>query len=288
MMVTLVGQEILRGKHIREGGVTPRDWLHFIVSLLCHDIGYVRGVCQHDGNGRYVSNEQGDLVTVPDGSTDASMTPYHVSRSKVFVRERFGRARLAHFDTLVIERNIEHTRFPAAPTRRSGGTESPSCARQPGPMRGYSRPVKAASCWRPCSTSRTAACSTECSNASTSAPVRSARSFHWTRSRSCWARIGGAGHQRTGVLRPAVDRVPGQVERALHELGVGAGHATPGVQDRAHQARPVHRDVPHALGRHEVDRARLALRVVADEPRVLDPARPRRRPGRPRRDRGSG
>jgi hypothetical protein len=112
MMVTLVGQEILRGKHIREGGVTPRDWLHFIVSLLCHDIGYVRGVCLHDGNGRYVCNEQGDLVTVPDGSTDASMTPYHVSRSKVFVRERFGRARLAHFDTLVIERNIEHTRFP--------------------------------------------------------------------------------------------------------------------------------------------------------------------------------
>jgi hypothetical protein len=50
MMVTLVGQEILRGKHIREGGVTPRDWLHFISSLLCHDIGYVRGVCSRDGN----------------------------------------------------------------------------------------------------------------------------------------------------------------------------------------------------------------------------------------------
>ena len=28
IMVTLVGQEILRGKHIRDGGVTPRDWLH--------------------------------------------------------------------------------------------------------------------------------------------------------------------------------------------------------------------------------------------------------------------
>jgi hypothetical protein len=112
MMVTLVGQEILRGKHIREGGVTPHDWLHFISSLLCHDIGYVRGVCLCDRNGRYVCNEQGDLVDVADGATDASMAPYHVSRSKVFVRERFGRARLVHFDTLVIERNIEHTRFP--------------------------------------------------------------------------------------------------------------------------------------------------------------------------------
>src|SRR5690242_4501612 len=57
IMVTLVGQEILRGKHIREGGVTPHDWMHFMVSLLCHDIGYVRGVCRGDGNGRYVCNE---------------------------------------------------------------------------------------------------------------------------------------------------------------------------------------------------------------------------------------
>src|SRR5262249_47688827 len=31
--VTLVGQEVLRGKHLREGGVSPRDWLHFIISL---------------------------------------------------------------------------------------------------------------------------------------------------------------------------------------------------------------------------------------------------------------
>jgi hypothetical protein len=104
MMVTLVGQEILRGKHIREGGVSPPDWLHFISSLLCHDIGYVRGVYLSDGNGRYVCNEQGDLVEVADGATDASMTPYHVSRSKVFVRERFGKARVVQFDTLSIER----------------------------------------------------------------------------------------------------------------------------------------------------------------------------------------
>jgi hypothetical protein len=112
MMVTLVGQEILRGKHIRDGGVTPKDWLHFIVSLLCHDIGYVRGVCSEDRIGSYVCDEQGSIVTVPDGSTDAAMAPYHVSRSKVFVRERFGRASLANFDTRDIERNIEHTRFP--------------------------------------------------------------------------------------------------------------------------------------------------------------------------------
>jgi hypothetical protein len=43
IMVTLVGQEILRGRHINAGGVTPRDWLHFIISLLCRDIGYAAG-----------------------------------------------------------------------------------------------------------------------------------------------------------------------------------------------------------------------------------------------------
>jgi hypothetical protein len=112
IMVTLVGQEILRGKHLRVGGVTPLDWMHFIVSLLCHDIGYVRGVCRGDGDGRYVYNEKGETVTVPEGATDASMTPYHVTRSKLFVRERFGKVSLAHFETLMIERNIEHTRFP--------------------------------------------------------------------------------------------------------------------------------------------------------------------------------
>jgi len=112
IMVTLVGQEILRGKHTSEGGITPRDWLHFMISLLCHDIGYVRGVCRGDRNGRYVCSAEGDLVTIPNGATDASLTPYHVTRSKLFVRERFGKARLTQIDTKEIEANIEHTRFP--------------------------------------------------------------------------------------------------------------------------------------------------------------------------------
>jgi len=111
-MVTLVGQEILRGRHISVGGVTPREWLHFIVSLLCHDIGYVRGICQGDGDGQYVINLAGDRVSVPEGSTDAAMTPYHVARSKLFVRERFGKVALTHLNTIEIEANIEHTRFP--------------------------------------------------------------------------------------------------------------------------------------------------------------------------------
>src|SRR5882757_1302633 len=112
IMVTLVGQEILRGKHTRDGGVTPRDWLHFTISLLCHDIGYVRGVCRGDRDGNYVCSETGDLAPISAGATDASLTPYHVTRSKLFVRERFGKVSLTHIDTPEIEANIEHTRFP--------------------------------------------------------------------------------------------------------------------------------------------------------------------------------
>jgi hypothetical protein len=111
IMVTLVGQEILRGGHIGVGGVSPRDWLHFIISLLCHDIGYVRGICRADENGRYVSNLAGDKVTLAEGATDAALTPYHVARSKLFVRERFSNA-IISLDVPQIEKNIEHTRFP--------------------------------------------------------------------------------------------------------------------------------------------------------------------------------
>ena len=48
---------------------------------------------------------------VPEGATDASLTPYHVAWSKLFVRERFSDAIIA-LDIPLIEKNIEHTRFP--------------------------------------------------------------------------------------------------------------------------------------------------------------------------------
>ena len=121
-MVTLVGQEILRGRHISVGGVTPRDWLHFIISLLCHGIGYVRGICQGEGNGLYVTNLAREKTSLPKGSTDAAMTPYHVARSKLFVRERFSHA-FVQIDTAEIEANIEHTRFPVPEDEQHKSTD---------------------------------------------------------------------------------------------------------------------------------------------------------------------
>jgi hypothetical protein len=112
IMVTLVGQAILKGKHLGEGGITPSDWLHFMMALLCHDIGYVKGVCRQDSNGDYVTGINGGTVKLPFGSTDAALTPYHVNRSKLFVMERFGNSLVKEVDAKTIASYIEMTRFP--------------------------------------------------------------------------------------------------------------------------------------------------------------------------------
>jgi hypothetical protein len=112
ILVTLVGQEIMRGKHIREGGISCEDWLHGIISLLCHDIGYVKGVCRQDQpiESLYATGINGEMVKLKPGSSDASLAPYHVDRGKQFIQERFGYHKL--IDAQTIQRNIELTRFP--------------------------------------------------------------------------------------------------------------------------------------------------------------------------------
>lgn len=112
ILVTLTGQEILRGKHIREGGVSCEDWVHFIISLLCHDIGYVKGVCRGDKaeESLYVTGIEDVMIELPFGATDASLTPFHVDRGKLFVEECFGDRSL--IDVQSINHNIELTRFP--------------------------------------------------------------------------------------------------------------------------------------------------------------------------------
>jgi hypothetical protein len=112
ILVTLVGQEVLRGKHIREGGISCEDWMHAIISLLCHDIGYIKGVCRQDrlSENLYATGVDGKMIALPSGATDASLTPYHVDRGKLFIEERFGGHTLIEAEE--IKRNIELTRFP--------------------------------------------------------------------------------------------------------------------------------------------------------------------------------
>ena len=114
VMVALAGQAILEGKHLSEGNVAPKDWANFMIALLCHDIGYVSGICNGDEGNRVVTGVNGTRVTIRRGGTDAALAPYHVDRSKLFVRERFGKGMLVEglIDTKLIESYIEMTRFP--------------------------------------------------------------------------------------------------------------------------------------------------------------------------------
>jgi hypothetical protein len=108
-LATLVGEAVLRGRLLRQP-LEPGDWLHFMLALITHDIGYVRGVCPGDEADRFVINERGETVTLKRGASDAALGPYHVDRSKIFVRHRF--KDVPGVDEERIARAIEMTRYP--------------------------------------------------------------------------------------------------------------------------------------------------------------------------------
>jgi hypothetical protein len=108
-LVTLVAQDILRGLRLRRT-VSPDDWLHFIAAALCHDIGYLRGVCAGDNGDEQIIDAVGKTVRLPRGASDAFLAPYHVCRSQLVVRDRFASHELINGER--IARMIELTRFP--------------------------------------------------------------------------------------------------------------------------------------------------------------------------------
>ena len=116
-LVTLAGQAILEGVLLSGRAVTKLDWAQFTIALLFHDIGYVRGICKGDQGKRVATGTGGEFIELTAGSTDAALSPYHVDRSLMFVRERFS----AEFDrhgvlkAELIFGFIEKTRFPFPP-----------------------------------------------------------------------------------------------------------------------------------------------------------------------------
>ena len=116
IMVSLAGLSIIEGKHLREGGVSPRDWMRYMIAVLCHDIGYVRGVLKDDSETMFSTGLGGKQIEISSEGTDVALTPYHVDRSKQFVLERFGAGLLddmdKQVDALKIAEYIEMTRFP--------------------------------------------------------------------------------------------------------------------------------------------------------------------------------
>ena len=109
MMVALVGQQILLGQH-KTSTVHPEDWLHYILALLLHDIGFTRGICDGDTTNEVVINNAGERVCPPRGTTDAYLAPYHIDRGKIYARHRFAGSDL--IDAERIAQAIEYTRFP--------------------------------------------------------------------------------------------------------------------------------------------------------------------------------
>ena len=109
MMVTLVGQQIIRGRLLCDA-LGPEDWIHYTVALLVHDVGYVRGAVPGDDATSIVINEEGDRVTPPKGASDGYLAPWHVERGMIYARRRF--AKSSYIDEERIADAIACTRFP--------------------------------------------------------------------------------------------------------------------------------------------------------------------------------
>jgi hypothetical protein len=121
LMVTLVGQQIIRGRLLTES-LAPEDWLHFTCALLVHDIGMVRGVCIGDGYESIVIDDSGASFTPPRGASDAVLAPFHIERGKIYARQRFGASKFV--DEERIAQAIEMTRFPVPDDPAYQGTNT--------------------------------------------------------------------------------------------------------------------------------------------------------------------
>jgi hypothetical protein len=123
-LVTMVGRDILQGLTMSRR-IEPSDYLHLILACLFHDIGYVRGALSGDTEDEFVVSEKGDRIALPRGASDASLTPYHVDRSKLFAIERLGKT--PGIDAERIADAIEFTRFPPSPGRKAPDGDNLPC-----------------------------------------------------------------------------------------------------------------------------------------------------------------
>ena len=122
ILVTDVGQTILHGRQLARGDLTPHDWLQAVVAMLFHDIGYLRTLLADDEPSGLVIAPSGERIMPPTGATDAFMTPYHVTRGAMFVRERF--AQDPAIDAERVAYCIEYTRFPVPEEQASQSADT--------------------------------------------------------------------------------------------------------------------------------------------------------------------
>lgn len=108
--VTLVGLQVLLGKQTAHHDVSPADWLNTVVSLVCHDIGYVRGVCAADAGDNLATGVSDNITHVSGGRSDAALMPIHVDRGKAYIAQSLSGHEL--IDEGFVQSCIERTRFP--------------------------------------------------------------------------------------------------------------------------------------------------------------------------------
>lgn len=79
-------------------------------------------MCAADDRESVIIGESGERLALPRGASDAVLTPYHVTRGKIFVRERC--AGVEELDGDRLARAIELTRFPVPEDEDHAETES--------------------------------------------------------------------------------------------------------------------------------------------------------------------
>jgi len=109
LLVTLAAHDIFRGRALHTQ-MSADDYAHIIIACLNHDIGYVRGLFKDDDADGFVIDSTGRKVTLPRGSSDAGLMPYHVDRSKLYVMNRI--EGIPQLNRQRVADAIEGTRFP--------------------------------------------------------------------------------------------------------------------------------------------------------------------------------
>ncbi len=110
IMVTDAGLAILKGQLALESSLSLDDWLHAVVAMLFHDVGYLRDLLPEDEPDSCLVDHSGERVSPPADATDAWMMPYHVTRGDLFVRRHYADHPLIDVDR--VAGYIEMTRFP--------------------------------------------------------------------------------------------------------------------------------------------------------------------------------
>ena len=87
-LVTMCGLDIMAGKSTIDGDLDYYNWVHAVVALLFHDIGYVKGILPGDSLNFQVIKPDGSSISLSEDSTDASLAPFHITRGQMFIQQR--------------------------------------------------------------------------------------------------------------------------------------------------------------------------------------------------------